>query len=414
MLSIFRLGLIAIIVSGGLIPAVAGGDETSHDEKAIELLREFSKTLTDAKTIKTSLTLSSYLEANGRVQKDSGTCSFASRRPNKLAWVLRRGNGFTVKSDGDKLFFLIPRDNKYTEQPAPETLSQIYDNSMSLDGIVEGGMAEAILSDDPFATLMEGVDKVDYQGIEEVEGVRCHKIKLSQEDVDRYVYLQAQGKLLPVFVKYDLGRLAAKNLAGNLEASEIKAELTVKFGKWELDTDIPDETFKFKPPTDAKKVDAFGRSSDGEHPMVGKAAPDFELDLLDGGKVKLSDHKGKDIVILDFWATWCGPCRRALPVLINVAGEYADRGVVFYAVNLRESPELIKAFMKGNELEMTVALDQSGRVGGLYGVTGIPQTVVIGKKGKIEAIHSGFGGGTKAQLERELDAIIAGNAPAGE
>ena len=72
--------------------------------------------------------------------------------------------------------------------------------------------------------------------------------------------------------------------------------------------------------------------------MIGKPAPEFTLPLLDGGIFELAAHRGKEIVLLDFWATWCGPCRAAMPVLVDVAKEYADKGVRYYAIDLREEP----------------------------------------------------------------------------
>ncbi len=414
MLSIFRLALIAVIVSVGFIPAVAVGGETSHDEKAIELLREFSKTLTDAKTIKTTFDLEMVLEVNGQIRRNSSRSSFDFRRPNLLAWVLRGGNGGTVKCDGDKLFVLIPNFKQYTQEQAPANFDNLSDTNVLSFGVGKDGIVEVILSGDPFGMIMQDVNKASYQGIEEIEGVSCHVIKLSTDEIDRYIYLPIEGKPLPVFVRYDVSRLFAKNFTRGSEVPEVKAEFSFTIGKWTLDAEIPDSIFKFKPPADAKKVDTFGSSGEGEHPMVGKAAPDFELDLLDGGKVKLSDHKGKDIVILDFWATWCGPCRRAMPILVDVASRYAKRGVVFYAVNLREAPDVIKSFMQQNKVKMPVALDTTSEVAELYGVEGIPQTVIIDTNGKIQAIHSGFSLDMKARLEKELNAILDGEGPAGE
>ncbi len=415
--SIFRLGLIAVIISVSFLSTVAAAadEKKPHDDKALELLRQFSETLTGAETIKTDLTLSSYLKVNRQVQKNSETFTVAIRRPNKLAWVLRRGSGITAKSDGEKLFILPFKAKKFTEQPAPETLAEASDKSMPLDGMGNGGVAEMILADDPYAAITEGARKVSYIGSVVLQGSRCHKIAISKEDVDLFVYLPAEGNMLPLIIKYDMSRLMAKRFAKGSEAAEVKAEVTVKFGKWELDTDIPDQTFKFKPPAGARRVDSFTESpAENKDPLVGKAAPDFALKLLDGRTGRLSEHKGRNIVILDFWATWCPPCRRGLPAMIDIARKYADRDVVLYAVNQRESAKLIKEFLRESNLDMPVALDPNGRIGKLFEVSGIPRTVVIDKNGTIQAVHVGFGGGTQAQLESEIDAIIAGNGPAGE
>src|SRR5690349_4238380 len=83
-----------------------------------------------------------------------------------------------------------------------------------------------------------------------------------------------------------------------------------------------------------------------KHPLDGKPAPAFSLDLLKGGKATLADHKNKNVVILDFWATWCGPCVQAMPIVSEVAKSFADKGVVLYAVNEQEEADAVKAFLE--------------------------------------------------------------------
>ena len=142
--------------------------------------------------------------------------------------------------------------------------------------------------------------------------------------------------------------------------------------------------------------------------MVGKPAPNFKVDLLDGGKFELASFKDKNIVILDFWATWCGPCRSALPILSEVSEAYKDKGVILRPVDLREKPQVIKDYLAKSKLKLTVPLDTDGKIADSYGVTGIPQTVIIGKDGNIKAVHIGYSPGIKERLTKELDAIIAG------
>ncbi len=144
------------------------------------------------------------------------------------------------------------------------------------------------------------------------------------------------------------------------------------------------------------------------HSLLDKAAPGFELELLDGGKLNLAEHQGKHIVILDFWATWCPPCVAALPALSKTAEDYRSKGVRLYAVNQKESSQVIKRFLKQRKLNLIVALDAKGEVGNLYKVTGIPQTVIIGKSGQVEAVHIGYGPGSEQQWRSELDDLLAG------
>ena len=120
---------------------------------------------------------------------------------------------------------------------------------------------------------------------------------------------------------------------------------------------------------------------------VGTPAPDFQLPLLDGGQVKLSDLKGQ-VVVLDFWAVWCPPCVEELPVSTAITDRYAKQGVKFFAINLTESPDAIHKFLDQKRLKTTVALAKDSEVGQAYGVEYIPQTVVIDRKGIIRDLDT--------------------------
>ena len=115
-------------------------------------------------------------------------------------------------------------------------------------------------------------------------------------------------------------------------------------------------------------------------------------------------------VLVDFWATWCGPCRRSLPILAAIAARYQGKGVAIFAVNQRESGETIKSFLAKEKLNLTVALDRDGAAGNSYGVEGIPQTVIIGKDGIVQAVHVGFSPGLKDTLQQQLDDLLAGKS----
>jgi thiol-disulfide isomerase/thioredoxin len=105
----------------------------------------------------------------------------------------------------------------------------------------------------------------------------------------------------------------------------------------------------------------------------------------------LSDFKGS-VVVVDFWATWCGPCVASLPHLDALSAEMSDKGVRVLAINFRETDQQVKTFVEKKKLSLSVLMDRDGAVGKKYAVTGIPQTVVIGRDGVVRKVIVGFGG----------------------
>ncbi len=136
--------------------------------------------------------------------------------------------------------------------------------------------------------------------------------------------------------------------------------------------------------------------------LIGKPAVDFELPTLDGGTFRLGDHVDK-VVVLDFWATWCGPCIAALPEDISATGAFAPSDVIFVAINLEESPDRVRAFLDRQNLSPGVALDRGSVIARQFGVSGIPHTVVIGPGNIVKHVKVGFSKDAGA----EMSAVIA-------
>lgn len=122
-----------------------------------------------------------------------------------------------------------------------------------------------------------------------------------------------------------------------------------------------------------------------------KIAPDFELKSIDGKMVKLSDYKGK-VVILDFWATWCGPCRKGIPDLIELKNEFGKKGVEIIGISVdgQNTIDQVKSFAADKKMNYPVVY-ADGKVADNYGgIQNIPTTVVIDKKGYIIAQYEGL------------------------
>jgi thiol-disulfide isomerase/thioredoxin len=137
-------------------------------------------------------------------------------------------------------------------------------------------------------------------------------------------------------------------------------------------------------------------------------APDFTLPKLDGGALHFADLRGR-MVIMEFWATWCGPCRYSMPSLEVISRQYRDRGVQVLFVNQGETAEQVRQWA-GKRFTSPILLDQDGRVGSAYGVTGIPRLLIINPEGQILYDHAGYGGGLERSLKTILEELLGSSA----
>ena len=135
----------------------------------------------------------------------------------------------------------------------------------------------------------------------------------------------------------------------------------------------------------------------------GNQARDFTLEALDGTEVSLKDYKGR-VVLVNFWATWCPPCKAEIPDILSVYEDRKDDGFVVLGVNVEESLEQVEPFV--DELRMTypVLLDESGRLFKMYRGLGLPMSLIVDREGVIQVRHVGFL--TADQLERYVTDLL--------
>lgn len=138
--------------------------------------------------------------------------------------------------------------------------------------------------------------------------------------------------------------------------------------------------------------------------LIGNEAPEFRLELLNGKQFRLSEQKGH-VVVLDFWASWCGPCMQAMPSVDEVVREFDAQGVQLVTVNMQEDKETVKAALERLKLDSTVALDIDGATAEKYEVTAIPQTVIIDAEGKVSHLFVGGGSQLPEQLRDALEEL---------
>jgi peroxiredoxin len=149
-----------------------------------------------------------------------------------------------------------------------------------------------------------------------------------------------------------------------------------------------------------------GRASIAAEEVLGNSpAPAFSLKDRDGRVRTLADFKGR-VVLVDFWASWCAPCKVSFPALDSLHQEFHDTGLEVVAINVDEDARSAHAFLAGKSPSMTVLFDPKGAAPGAFGVEGMPSSFLIDRNGNIRFRHMGFNPQTKADFRREISILV--------
>ncbi len=135
------------------------------------------------------------------------------------------------------------------------------------------------------------------------------------------------------------------------------------------------------------------------------AAPDFTLPSSSGSNVRLSELKG-EVILLNFWASWCGPCRVEMPSLNKLHNKYKSIGFKVIGVNVEESNTNAKVFLKENKVSFPILWDKKNKVSKQYHVSAMPTTVLIDRDGKIRYIHKGYQAGDEKIYKKVIKQLI--------
>lgn len=143
---------------------------------------------------------------------------------------------------------------------------------------------------------------------------------------------------------------------------------------------------------------------------AGQPAPEIELRLPNGGAQKLAELKGK-VVYLDFWASWCGPCKQSFPWMNEMQRKYAARGLQVVAINLDAKRVDADQFLARNPAGFAIAFDAAGDSARSVGLKGMPTSLLLGADGKVIYVHTGFRAEDRAELEARLVAALGAARP---
>jgi len=303
----------------------------------------------------------------------------------------------------------LPGQVLVKDVPPELTLKSIYSDRM-LAAALSGGLPGTppqltlLLAEDPLKMLLRGVEQTTLAEPGTIDQRGCYRLRLSRRDgaviywIDRETYVVRR-------IEFPTGQLR-RMFARSVQVGDVSlvAELTGA----RFDAPIEASRFQFDMPAGAAQVKFFVPPSPAQ--LLGKKVPDFNFTNLDGNPVTPASIAGK-ITILDFWATWCSPCRRSLPVLSKVMERYKDNnGIAALAVSVDGSAvgnqELVDAFSEWG-VNLPVARDPAGNSRSLFHSSGIPATFIIGADGIVQDFEIGAKPDLETVLPEKLDKLLA-------
>lgn len=394
------------------------GDAVAMTPEVKAAIAPLFQRIRDAKTNRVVAEMELTAAINGEpVETQAGTYQIVSAGPNRVSAILKTTDEeMQMVADGEKLYF-APLATAYVEAKLPKSLDALAsDVNTPFGPFPEYILSLSLAGVDAFPAFFRTAGGMGISDGEREELPGTQRIHIRRGDgVVIDLWVQNKDEASPVRLSVDMTGMLQKMNNANIPEG-FTYVLTVNFKRWEVGAEVKDEMFQFKPNADAEKfdsLDALIASLSGvvdPSSLVGTPAPEFTTEGLDGKPFDLKQHRDKQIVVLDFWATWCGPCVQALPKIIEVTNQFADKDVAFYAVNIGEEKTRINDFLKQHNIAPSVLFDLEGEIARAYGANAIPQTVIIGKDGRIEAIHVGFNEieALAKDLTTELETLAAG------
>ena len=359
--------------------------EASADAQAqLDKSRDAYKAL---KSLAMTGKLTADFDIDGQTANNAAEFTASFQAPNRFRHETK--DDVVLGSTGEKIFAYQPKAKAYLMADAPKDRAAASDLPNPMGQILDQQNPSLLLALVPDAgtQLVDGVSKVEKVEDVKIGDVAYPALRMTTADAAEVTLLLDPQTSLVRRVSADMRKAAEAR--GQQQVK--KAQLVVDYTDVKADAPVADAQFAWAPPAGARDAAQMAQAEKPADPsaMEGKAAPDFTLAGMDDKDVQLSKLKGS-VVVLDFWATWCPPCRASLPHLDKLRDETQKDGVQVFAVNLEEDKAQIAKFVADTKLTTPVLLDATGATAQAYGAAAIPQSVVVGKDGKVKKVFVGF------------------------
>lgn len=300
------------------------------------------------------------------------------------------------------------------EAPAELTLDNVYTDPMlkeSMENQVAGGLPQMafLLGEEPLRMVLPEKDPPELLSPQKIGDALCHRVALKHNDGLLVFWIDQRTNAL-LRIEYPVDTMRKNFTASSGEVEELS--LVAEFTGAQLGGKIDEVAFRFEAPAGSKEIKRFvGPPPPETYKQLGQKAKDFTFTRPDGSPVSPQSLAGK-VAVIDFWATWAGPCSESLPKLMQVYEKYKgnDR-VEFVAVSV-DVPEVTNAQLDAKlaefKVQLPIARDPQQFARTAFGVEGVPNLFIIGPDGKLQENEMGGNPLLVTELPRKLDKLLAG------
>ena len=396
-IAVKRIGLsilVTIIMGAGL----SAQADMSPGQKILKRTAEHAVSL-PAMSIKSELVLK--IDSGGQTNNMTVGYEIHFQRPSTMSVHIQDpGIDFRMYSDGKSTTQYIEQFNQYKVDKTPMESFQLLGSMANPQLRTPLDILAEYTTKEPFAKFLSEEIDVKLIGEETINKIDCEQIQFESNSEIFDMWVSKGEEPLVQRVRSSAPKLL-EIIKQQEQTDEIDILLQLDCSQWSFEKPNTQELV-FTHAKDTELVEEFYQPSP-THQLRGKPAPEVSLISMTGEEFVLSKKKGKEVVILDFWATWCGPCRTGMPIISKVSKEFKDRGVSLYTVNASESLDVIEKFLESTKLDVTVLLDTERKAATAYSASSIPTTVIIGKDGVVRKVHVGLDPSTyEAELRAEL------------
>lgn len=390
----FVKSVAVLILALGLL----GGCQSSSDinQETLNVLQQVEEQYRSLESFRLGARITTDLDGGGRKQTIDIPLTYAVSRPDNMRLEVRHERApITMVSDGSVTWTYNPSSDQYSRTEA----SVLQNDSGSEGGLNATDrqffeLAQSLTQ--PYATITDQLKSARILKSETLlfqnDSVDTFLIEATYKDENQQMPSEASVSPTRYWVSKDqhlvLKQLDSYMLPAKKSEDSVQVTETTVVHSFEQNPSFSSSTFNFETPDDAERVSEVSLGGRSGSSMEGREAPSFTLTNLAGKEVSLQDYRG-NIVMLDFWATWCAPCRRAHPDIQDLYEEYKEDGVVILGIN-NEGRNTARQYMQKHDYNFPTLLDTTDSTAREYGVNAMPYYFVIDRNGNISSEIVGY------------------------